>query len=466
MSSKILLISTNRFTVPDPVFPLGLACVNAALIRAGHQTECLDASIDSPERVQSAISAFCPDFIGVSLRNIDDVLIRKQETSFGESISICGLIRKQIDCPIIMGGAGYSIFPARLLELTGADYGVCGEGEDAVVALIDALEKGQDPESISGLVFRQSGRIVVNEPACMPLDHSARFAFRPERWVSHYLQTSGMLNIQTQRGCSLHCCFCTYPLIEGRRHRRRSADAVAAEMQEMSLMGARYVFVVDAVFNSSSEHVEGVCEAILRAGVKMSWGCFLRPCGLTPPLMKLMARAGLTHVEFGSESFSDSVLAAYGKGLSFEDILHSSELAHAENIDCCHFLICGGPGETKGTLEDGFKNSLRLKNPVIMPVVGMRVYPGTPLCRRAVAEGRISESTDLLTPTYYLAPGLTSEGVFEQLRLFTGQSPAWLPGDATPAYASLVSQLRKRGVMGPLWSYFAMTQRIWPQPNS
>jgi hypothetical protein len=118
------------------------------------------------------------------------------------------------------------------------------------------------------------------------------------------------------------------------------------------------------------------------------------------------------------------------------------------------------------TLEEGFQNSRLLKNPVIMAVVGMRVYPGTPLFHRAMAEGRISANADLLTPTYYLAPGLTSEGLFERLQSFAQESPGWLPGDTTPAYASLVSKLRKRGVMGPLWSYFAMTQRIWPQSNS
>ena len=284
--------------------------------------------------------------------------------------------------------------------------------------------------------------------------------------MKHYLQTSGMLNLQTQRGCSLDCCFCTYPIIEGRHHRLRSAEAVAAEMQELSRMGARYLFIVDAVFNSSPEHVQNICESILRAGVKMRWGCFLRPSGLSPQLMKLMARAGLTHVEFGSESFSDTVLAAYGKKLRFEDVLRSSEMAHAENLDYCHFLICGGPGETNETLQESFRNSKRLKNPVMMAVVGMRVYPGTPLFYRAIKEGCISEKTDLLTPTYYLAPGLTSEGLFEQLNTFTQESPGWLPGDANPAYASLVNQLRKRGVMGPLWGYFAMTQRIWPQPKS
>jgi radical SAM superfamily enzyme YgiQ (UPF0313 family) len=182
--------------------------------------------------------------------------------------------------------------------------------------------------------------------------------------------------------------------------------------------------------------------------------------------MKLMARAGLKHIEFGSDSFSDSVLTSYGKGLSFQDILHSSNLAHAENLDYCHFLICGGPGETGETLQESFDNSRHLKHPVIMAVVGMRIYPGTPLYRRAVREGQISKSTDLLTPTYYLAPNLTIDGVFEKLHIFSKQSSSWLPGEVNPSFVGIVDKLRKRGVSGPLWSYFAMAQKIWPQSNN
>ena len=53
--------------------------------------------------------------------------------------------------------------------------------------------------------------------------------------------------------------------------------------------------------------------------------------------------------------------------------------------------------------------------------------------------------------------------VFEVLRDFSSRSPGWIPGDPAPAYARLVERLRQRGVAGPLWSYFSMIQRLWPQ---
>ena len=98
-----------------------------------------------------------------------------------------------------------------------------------------------------------------------------------------------------------------------------------------------------------------------------------------------------------------------------------------------------------------------------MAVTGMRVYPGTHLFERAVAEGTIKLNADLLTPTYYVAPGLTAEGVYAQLRGFSHLSPNWIVGDPDPAYTRLVEGLRRRGVVGPLWSYFSTLQRLWPQ---
>ena len=462
MPSRILLISANRCTVPEPVFPLGLAYLSGALRQAGHQCAWFDCLLQD-SRLEERLEHFRPDFIGLSLRNIDDVLIRRQETFFGELASLRERIRRQSAAPIIVGGSGFSLFPRQLLERSGADYGIVGEGEASLVALLAALERGAAYQHIPGLVFRQNGAVALNAPCAAPFEGQLCETDRPQEVAAHYLNTSGVLNLQTQRGCSHRCSYCTYPLVEGRQHRRRPPELVAEELAQLQRLGARYVFIVDSTFNSSPRHVTEVCEAILRRNLKISWGCFLRPQGLSPGLMQLMARAGLAHIEFGSDSFSDQVLAGCHKHLSFADIEHANELAQQANVEACHFLIVGGPGETEATLEESFRNSLHLKGAVIMAVVGMRIYPGTQLFEQAVAEGLLERQTDLLNPVYYLAPGLRPEPLFARLLEFSGRAPNWIAGDPAPAYTSLVQRMRRRGVVGPLWSYFSMMQRLWPQ---
>jgi radical SAM superfamily enzyme YgiQ (UPF0313 family) len=458
MPGKVLLISVNRCENPYPVFPLGLACLEAALRPAGYQTRWLDLKADS-QSVPEAIKSFQPDFVGISLRNIDDIVIKRRETFFDSLAAVTGQVRRACAAPIILGGSGFSIFPRALLQLAGADFGIQGEGEASLPALLSALERREDWSGIPGLVYRHNGGITANPAQRLSLAERNP-PLRPASALGYYQRASGMLNIETQRGCSCHCEFCTYPMIQGAGFRHRPAEAVAEELAELERIGVKYTFVVDSVFNSSPGHVAQVCEAILRRNLKMRWGCFLRPAGLTPELMQLMARAGLAHVEFGTDSFCDSVLAAYGKGFTFADVLHSHEMARQARVDCCHFLICGGPGETSTTLQEGFHNSLHLKDASILALVGMRVYPGTPLHARVRQERPLPPDDALLQPYYYISTALTEDDVFEQLRGFSHASPSWIVGDPSPRVLELAARLRSRGVIGPLWSYWSTAQRL------
>jgi radical SAM superfamily enzyme YgiQ (UPF0313 family) len=271
--------------------------------------------------------------------------------------------------------------------------------------------------------------------------------------VRFYIEKSSMLNVQTQRGCAYACCYCTYPIIEGTAVRFKNPAAVVDELEQIKKSGARYFFIVDSVFNSSAGHVTGVCEEIIRRNLNLSWGCFLRPQGLTRELMGLMARAGLSHIEFGSDSFSDSVLEQYGKNFTFEDVFHSSEFARAAKVHYAHFLIIGGPGETETTMRESFENSKRLTKTVYFPFVGMRVYPGTRLYDRALGERVITKDTDLLPPFFYLSPGIAKENIFILLDSFSKESKNWIIGELPEANVKIAEKLRAMGVAGPLWEY-------------
>jgi len=459
MGSRILLISINQYDFPYPVFPLGAAQVAAALRRAGHTVELIDYNVNW-RPVPDLIGDFNPDYVGISLRNIDDALIQKRETFFDGLPDLVREFRQHTPATIVLGGSGFSIFPEELLERSGADYGIQGEGETQFLALIDAVNSGRDCSTLSGLVHRHHGSVRTNvrtrveSAGDIPLPEAAT------EITAYYLHRSSMLSLQTQRGCALKCCYCTYPLLEGRNYRQRPPEAVAEEMARMQAAGAEYVFIVDSVFNTSRAHVAGICEAILKRGVRLKWCCFLRPKRLTRELLHLMSRAGLTHIEFGSDSFSDPVLEAYGKNLTFEDIRQSSELAAAANIDYAHFLILGGPGETERTMEETFLHSTQLPNATLMARAGMRVYPGTPLYDRLDRNPDGPALPPLLHPFYYVAPPLTQERVLARLAEVAREMPNWIYDDPPPAYYKMAERLRARGVVGPLWSYFAILQRL------
>ena len=84
----------------------------------------------------------------------------------------------------------------------------------------------------------------------------------------------------------------------------------------------------------------------------------------------------------------------------------TSQLLAARGIRRMGFLLMGGPGETRETVEESlaFARSLRLDG--LRTTVGLRIYPGTALAQTAMAEGVVSSEDDLLHPKFYLARGL------------------------------------------------------------
>ena len=132
----ILLVSANRCTIPEPVFPLGLAHLSAALTSAGHEVHWWDSLTDG-DLLSNLPLHFAPDLVGISIRNIDDVIIRKQETYIAGIRELVDAIRHKIGCPVVVGGSGFSILPRETLEITGSDFGISGTGERPLLSLIE-----------------------------------------------------------------------------------------------------------------------------------------------------------------------------------------------------------------------------------------------------------------------------------------------------------------------------------------
>lgn len=434
--------------------------IASALKTEGYEVRMADNLFES-DRLEEIVSETGPDFIGISLRNIDDHRIDETIFFVPQLFEAVTRIRRITDKPLIIGGSAYSLFPEILLEKSGADYGLIGEGDDTMPRLVRLLHgtvamppAEKDLADIGGLVYRRKGTIVRND--VRPVD-GARITlpYRQPDMFDYYQTNGGIVNIQTQRGCPYSCCYCTYPVIEGRKVRFRDPEAIVDEIAQVVSRGGRYLFFVDSVFNIDDRHVAAVCETILSRGIVVSWGCFLRPKGITRELMELMARSGLRHVEFGTDSLCDEVLAAYGKSFTVDDIVCADELANEAQVRHAHFLISGGPGETSETLKVSYNNSLRLKKTAIFPFIGMRLYPGTPLYDRALAEGIITARTNLLTPFFYITPDISKEEIRSALEVCHKQSPRWIIDDPTPEQQRVILALRTKSIPGPLWEFLA-----------
>ncbi|NLE02734.1 MAG: radical SAM protein [Fibrobacter sp.] len=430
-----------------------------SLVKKGFDVKLHDVLFEE-DSVQCVIEQFSPDYIGLSLRNIDDVKVDSTRYFIPEVVKLIEAIRSVSTAPIILGGSGFSLFPMELMNLTGADFGLCGEAEVSLPMLLDILNISdrslieKEFTTTPGLVYKGKQGPVQNEYEREIYAQNDKIEY-PRELVTRYLDASSMVNIQTQRGCPFSCCYCSYPVIEGKTVRFRPAEAVVDEIESLSRAGARYFYIVDSVFNINRNHVVSFCEEIIRRKITVSWSCFLRPAGMTFDLMELMARAGLKHIEFGSDSLCDEILHNYTKGFTFDDILQSSELARKANIHYAHFLIPGGPGEREDTLQTTFRNSLFLKKTVLFPFIGMRILPSTKLHTISIEQNVILNDSSLLEPAFYISPYISKDIIDKMLVEFHKQSPRWIISEPDTAQLAVMNGLRKKGVCGPLWEFLA-----------
>lgn len=454
-NKKILLLSANTYRNPYPVYPIGLSYLKTSLAKAfpDRTIDLCDMNFETETSLRDILEKGNYAYVGLGLRNIDDNNLFEKNSFVGWYRRLSRLIRQHSRAILIGGGAGYSIFPDILLRELELDYGIQGEGEQALSALVDALEKGLPPETIEGLVYRKKdGSITVNPHTNYITSPSLRFE---EKTIRYYWDQSGMLNIQTKRGCPFRCIYCSYPVIEGSRIRVLDSREVVATLEQLYRKeGIDYVFFTDSVFNIDPAYNEELARRLIESGIGMKWGAYFSPGRLTKTELTLYRQAGLTHIEFGTDSFSDRQLEIYRKGFTWHDIRQKSGFCDELGIFYAHFMILGGYGETEETLSETFSHSAELTNTVIFPYIGMRIYPQTELFERALQEGRISGRESLLNPVYYVSDQIKIDTI-KPRALATGTK--WIfPDDASE---EMILRFRAKKRRGPLWEYFKYLNR-------
>lgn len=403
---KVLLISANREDINMLTLPMGLACVATAVEKAGHAVRFLDLLLvkEIPVAVESAIRMHQPEVIGVSVRNIDDQIMGKGRFLLDQVKEVVRLCREFSAAPIVLGGAGYSIFPESALEYLGADMGIQGEGEAAFPMLLDRIERSRDFAGIPGLHLPGTGL-----QGALSFIHDLNEVPYPEPGIfklEGQQQTSAWLPLQTRRGCALDCSYCSTASIEGRMLRRRSPAAVVANLAKWVESGFSQVFFVDNTFNLPSSYSIELCRRISETNLKINWRCIFYPGEVSRELVEAMSKAGCREVSLGFESGSENILQMMNKHFGIDKIREASRLLADVGIRRMGFLLLGGPGETKTSVEESlsFADSLNLDS--LKLTLGIRIYPQTNLARQAVDEGLIAMDDPLLLPRFYFVEEL------------------------------------------------------------
>jgi radical SAM superfamily enzyme YgiQ (UPF0313 family) len=421
---RILFISANTETINMTPLPLGLACVAAATRKAGHEVAMMDLLIekDKDSGLNETIKGFRPDMIGLSVRNIDDQ--NKENPRFlldpaKEIITVC---RNLSEATIVLGGAGYSIFPASVLSFLGADMGIQGEGEVAFPTLIMRKQQGADLLGISGLYLPKQGlqgkRLFAKNLDTLPLPD-------PDLWPLPSQREGLWMPVQTRRGCSLNCNYCSTGIIEGRMIRRHSPAAVVQWICRWREAGIHQFYFVDNTFNLPPSYAKEICRKLIDYDLDVRWWSLLYPEHVDQEMAELMRKAGCDQVSVGFESGSERILKTMNKRFTLKGVRAISKVLSDYGIRRMGFLLLGGPGETRRSVEESlvFADSLKMESMKV--TAGVRIYPHTALAKTALEEGVISSHDDLLFPKFYLARGL-EDWLPQILKNWAATHPHWL----------------------------------------
>jgi len=448
INNKILLVSANQHPVPYPVYPIGLSYISTYLKNKlpGLNIKIFDFNLGDIAEFEIILAEFNPSEVGVSFRNIDNTNSLLQNQFITNYKYITDKIKTHSGSVIVIGGLGFSIFPKQVFEKILPHYGIYGEGEESFYNLFIALKNGASTEKIDGLVFSKNNQIIINQRKNNLNNLGVSLE---ENIVGYYWEQSGMVGIQTKRGCPYNCIYCTYPIIEGKIVRVLDPDKVVFALSKLyHQKGIDYIFFTDSLFNINNNDNIELVKKIIASGIKIKWGAYFSPNNLDTEILSLYKKSGLTHIEFGTESLSDIQLKNYNKKFCVDDIIKVSKLAEILKIYYAHFLILGGYGETEETLFETFENSKKLENSVFFPYIGMRIYPGTPLHKLAIKDSVISENEDLLDVRYYISDKIDVSKIKENASK-TGKRWVFPDEDLSDS----MEKMRKRNKKGPLWEY-------------
>lgn len=471
-SLRVLLVYTNRTRILEPTPPIGLSYIATATRDAGHEVRFVDLMVSRNPHgdLRRALREFQPDVVGVSVRNIDNVVAQRVAWHLGELDAVLATARASSAARVVLGGPAISILGAAALERLDADYAIVGEGEVAFPELLSALAGRRAIDGISGLCHRVNGSI----QSIPPVRQESFGRSGMGDWVDWraYERGGGTWAIHTKRGCPLQCLYCNYPVMEGHRLRQRAAAEVVDEIEEvLAKVGPRTFEFTDSTFNVPESHARGICEEVIRRKLRVNLSAVgINPLTVSEELFTLMKRAGFISLVISPDSASETMLGNLRKGFSVEHVRNTAQWARESGIRCTWFFLFGGPGETNATAEETVafvEEHLNWKRFLTVMMTGVRILPGTGMARHAVASGYIAADRDLCDPMFYFSPALDEAWLLGRINRAIGRCPTIAHGaeeNGSAAERWFNRALYWMGAAPPYYRFLPTFLRLPPLP--
>ena len=288
-----------------------------------------------------SILADKPDLVGISITATSQII---------PGLTLCRLIKESnADLHLTIGGSIFTRLVdnlrrcASLFDLT--DDFIVFEGETALLELITQLDGKRDFSKVPNLIYRQNGKITVNQPFyseninALPAPNYDGFP------LGRYLAPSTVLPVQFSRGCYYKdCAFCALTL-DHQNFRQKDPGKTVDDLQMLTeKYRTPYFFFTDECFALSP--TKRMCQQILDRKLNIQWTAEMRfEKNLSRDLLTLMRDSGCLKLVFGLESFNQRVMDFMKKGIKQESVRRITEVCVDLGIAVHCYIIVGFPTE-------------------------------------------------------------------------------------------------------------------------
>ena len=393
---KILLLAmpdaANNFHRIIKVPNLGLCSIAAHL--TNHEVRIVDLVLihkNIRSWLKGFLAEFRPEMVGISSMSF-------QYKSALEIMAICRECAP--GAKIVLGGYHATLAYAELTGGGGApfDFLVRGEGEQAFHALVEAVEGVREFTAVPGLSWPREGVFVHNPPGKLLDVQQLPLPDRNARILDNFAYFSRKMDcVETSRGCTMPCTFCSITGMYGSSFRCYAIDRVIADLKVLQNRGTEAVLLVDDNITLDATRFRKLAEAIVENGLNsMEYLVQASVVGIVsdPGLIPSLARANFSMVFLGIEAVQTKNLQYFQKG----DIREKTEQAvgslRKNGIAVMGGFIIGNPDDTSEDIKEVFRVAKRLL--IDLPYVQcVTPYPGTKIREELLEAGLVTNPDDL-----------------------------------------------------------------------
>ncbi len=262
---------------------------------------------------------------------------------FKHGVELAKQIKNKNNC-IIFGGIHPSALPDLVLKEGPVDAVVIGEGEEAMLKLVQDFSAGK---VIKKATYTSEYIADLDE---MPFPE--RKTIKNERNIDQAFRDGGerITSVLSSRGCPFQCTFCSSHTLWGHNTRFRSAANIIKEVEELVRdWNIQFLKFSDDTFTASKKNVLDFCRLKTEKGISLQFGANAHVNTIDDELLKSLANSGCRELWYGVESGSPRILKLMHKATDIDRIKRIFKLTKDYGIHTRAYFLLGMPEET---LED------------------------------------------------------------------------------------------------------------------